>query len=444
MSNDPSQQTPPNVPGSLLDGSVPPATTGGVSASPDGGGQIPPPDASASVATKGVSGGAKPELPPPLTEQAVKAKVQQIRMQRLRKAEKPTPEEDWERAIYELQLTRWQKFCQWTGLGEKNGWDVAQLLTVPIMLALVTAGLGEYAKSREQQQQKADKEKAQTLADDKAKQDTLVKYLDQMAGSFKDGLLKAKYGDDKFIVAQSRTVLVLQSLDRKRQQLVIQFLNASDLKQVGDDEDTKKFLEKLDPSNRHKLPKNVRLGLLYQAQMVKANLANSDLSGATLIRANLEGANLGCNPLDTKELEHCSDLSWIDFRGAKLIRANLNGADLSRADLSRADLQNANLNGADFSGANLQGAWFDRANLRNAILLRTDLASAKELTLKQLTGKDAPLLCNVRFPDYITGIDSYRDCDRIAQEFVKLDPKTFPDLQSAQNDVNEWRQWKFD
>jgi hypothetical protein len=70
-------------------------------------------------------------------------------------------------------------------------------------------------------------EKQQRLADDKASKTTLVKYFDQMADSLKDGLLKTNPGDDRFIVAQSRTVLALQSLDKKRQHLVIQFLQAA-------------------------------------------------------------------------------------------------------------------------------------------------------------------------------------------------------------------------
>jgi hypothetical protein len=92
---------------------------------------------------------------------------------------------------------------------------------VLVILALVGWGLNEYAKERDHRQQQAEKDKEQLiadnkaqqdrqLADDKSKQDTLVKYLDQMANSLNNGLRKAQPGDDKFIVAQSRTVLLAQ------------------------------------------------------------------------------------------------------------------------------------------------------------------------------------------------------------------------------------------
>jgi hypothetical protein len=108
---------------------------------------------------------------------------------------------------------------------EKKGWDLATGLSIPLVLFLGS----QYFTSQ-------NNEKQQQLADDKAKQDTLVKYLDQMADSMKDDLLTAKPGDKRFLVAQARTALALQSLDRKRQHLVIQFLSASGLNdQPGND-----------------------------------------------------------------------------------------------------------------------------------------------------------------------------------------------------------------
>ncbi len=56
------------------------------------------------------------------------------------------------------------------------------------------------------------------------------------------------------------------------------------------------------------LPTKNRI-LLYNAQMKKANLAHSDLSGAVLIGSDLWGANLGCDPPDSKDESRCSDLS---------------------------------------------------------------------------------------------------------------------------------------
>ncbi len=254
---------------------------------------------------------------------------------------------------------------------------------------------------REQDQQLAEKKAQQDrqLADDKAKQDTLVKYLDQMADSLKNGLLAAKPGSDKFIVAQSRTVIALQSLDKKRQHLIIQFLQASGLNQVSDK-------TKPDENGKVTLRQGDRV-LLYQAQMSKANLANSDLSGGILIGANLEGANLGCIPPDSRDSSQCSDLIGADLTSADLTSADLSGAylsyaylsyahlfgaDLSGADLINADLSYANLSGANLSYANLSGANLTSANLTSAnlsyaVLLSVDLRQAKGLTQQQLEGE---------------------------------------------------------
>ena len=76
-----------------------------------------------------------------------------------------------------------------------------------------------------------------------------------------------------------------------------------------------------------------------------------------------------------------ADLSDTDLSGADLIRADLSDADLSGADLRRADLRRADLSGADLSSAdlrwaNLSGAYLSHANLRWANLSHADLTGA--------------------------------------------------------------------
>ena len=154
-----------------------------------------------------------------------------------------------------------------------------QLLVAPLVLAVIGLGLQEYVKQHDQKLADDKAQQDKRFADDKAKQDTLVKYFDQMADSLKEGLLQAKPGSDKFIIAQSRTVIALQSLDKKRQQLIIQFLQAAALNKVGDQ-------TKPDSNGNTQLKVGDRV-LLYQAQMEGANLANNDLSGAVLIGAHL-------------------------------------------------------------------------------------------------------------------------------------------------------------
>jgi uncharacterized protein YjbI with pentapeptide repeats len=300
-------------------------------------------------------------------------------------------------------------FWHWSGFKEKKGWDFAQLLAVPLVLALVGWGLNEYAKERDQKQQLTDKEKDQAIADDKAKQDTLVKYFDQMADLLNSGLLKAAPGSEKFIIAQAKTVIALQSLDRKRQHLVIQFLSASGLNKAD---------LILSPFNFDQNG-NIRLNesehvLLYQAEMEKANFTNSDLSGGVFIGVNLRNANFAPDSRCARQnfkISHsqlCTDtdlsnanftganfndanlsrtnLSYAKLRHAVLIDANISHATLIKANLSRADFHNvdlsdANLSDASLSRANLVEANLSRANLsnayfKNAILIETNLSNA--------------------------------------------------------------------
>lgn len=172
-------------------------------------------------------------------------------------------------------LPTFHLFWKWTGISEKKGWDILQLLVVPVVIGLLSFGVQQYFKDKDAQQQTIDKENQEKSAyrkaeqdrrsaDEKAKQETLVNYLDQMAQSLKEGLLQAKPGEKEFIIAQARTVIALQSLDAKRQHLIIQYLQAAGLNQVSGE-------LKRNKGDRLQLGEGDRV-LLYKAQIEKANL----------------------------------------------------------------------------------------------------------------------------------------------------------------------------
>lgn len=93
-----------------------------------------------------------------------------------------------------------------------------------------------------------------------------------------------------------------------------------------------------------------RHGWLYDGSLQGASLSRANLQGANLVWAKLQGARLvGAN------LQGAS-LFRVDLQGARLHVANLQGASLIWADLQGADLSGANLQGAYLVGANLQGA----------------------------------------------------------------------------------------
>ena len=152
---------------------------------------------------------------------------------------------------------------------------------------------------------KQDKETAET----RANQETLTKYLDQMSDLLQKGLLKSKHDSEIFIIAQSKTVIALQSLDPNRQILVSRFLEAAKLNQLDGGK-----------------------GLLFKANMYNAKLKN----------AGLEGINLS---------------------QAKLGFSDLTEANFTKANLNRSFLMKSKLTQAQFYGSKLTGTAFDHSDL---------------------------------------------------------------------------------
>jgi uncharacterized protein YjbI with pentapeptide repeats len=322
---------------------------------------------------------AKPKKQP-FSDEQIRARAYQIWQTHT----EHSPQENWNTAIKALQTERlFQPFkvlWQWTGFGEKKLWDFLQLLIVPIVLAGAGFTLQEFAKQREQQ-----------AATDKSQQETLVKYLDQMAESIKvDDLLKAKPDKKTFLIAQIRTITALQSLNSDRQSAVIQFLRTADLWSPNYSSrinSTKKKLKRASQQDSY--------GLFYKARMPTNNLRNADLSDADFRSADLRGANLSGASFHDANLSganlYDANLSGVSFFGADLRNANINGANLSRADLRGANLNGTNLIFNNLSGANLSdvnlrrirldntnlsGADLSNVNLSGAILITTNLSDA--------------------------------------------------------------------
>ena len=118
--------------------------------------------------------------------------------------------------------------------------------------------------------------------------------------------------------------------------------------------------------------RSFRLGLAAKwalktgADLVAANLEGANLGVADLVGANLEGANL-----------RSANLRGADLVGANLEGANLRGANLEGANLRGANLRGAYLEGANLVGANLRGAYLEGANLVDAYLEGANLRGAK-------------------------------------------------------------------
>jgi hypothetical protein len=164
-----------------------------------------------------------------------------------------------------------------------------QLLVVPFALVAISFLFTMQQDARQQQIEDQRAQAERELAEQRAQDEALRAYLDQMSTLMLNrNLLESEPSDPTFALAQARTSTVILRLDGAHNKSVTRFLRDSGL---ADD-------------------------LL---------LSGIDLEGADLTETQLAHADL----LDT-------DLVGADLRGA-----NLNGADLGDADLLRADLSAA-------------------------------------------------------------------------------------------------------
>jgi hypothetical protein len=104
----------------------------------------------------------------PFVDEQIRAKAYQISQ----KYRQNSPEENLKAAIKALEIERFfqplRTVWQWSGIGEKKGWDFLQLLIVPIVLAVAGNNLQDFAKQRERNQQIIDKKREQEAATEKA------------------------------------------------------------------------------------------------------------------------------------------------------------------------------------------------------------------------------------------------------------------------------------
>ena len=200
----------------------------------------------------------------------------------------------------------WKRLWRWTAFAKKSGWNWLELLLVP--LVLVGIGLLFEMQQAERENQRAAAERE--LAEQRAQDEALQAYLDQMSSLLLEkDLRESKVDSEVRTLARARTLTVLASLDGSRERSVVQFLYESGL------------------VTRYSVVLDLSSADLSSAALINADLRGADLDSANLDGALLDSARLGGPPY----LRDAADLSNADLRGATLSSADLRGANLSDA-----------------------------------------------------------------------------------------------------------------
>jgi hypothetical protein len=289
-------------------------------------------------------------------------------------------------------------------------WRWLELLIIPVVLAVGAFWFNRQERRAQNAIETRRQESAQALAreerdsdreiaEDRAREDVLQRYLDRMSELVLDKNLRdSKRGDAVRATARARTLTALRSLDGGRKGELVRFLCDSDL--IGE------LVREESEYDRVENIIDLQFANLSGARLGSVNLVNANLFHANLSDANLHGANLSGANLVGAHLVNATlviaDLSGANLVGAHLVNATLFRATLVNADLSGTDLSGANLRGAILSGtilsrAHLRGANLSRAILSRIILNGVSLSYAEGWTNEQLA--QAGSLVGATMPD---------------------------------------------
>src|SRR5215208_1926997 len=236
-------------------------------------------------------------------------------------------------------------------VAKKSLWDFLDLLIVPLALAII--GFAAQQQVRQTQLENQRDARAQAVEEQRAQNEALQAYLDQMNNlMLEKGLLRSKVGDTVFTLAQARTTTGISQFDGKHNQAVTRFLSDSGLSR--------------DPALLAKA--DLEGADLHKAVLQEANLAGTQLDRATLTEAVLISAVFSATEKVGEDTIHITaDLTRADLTKATLLEADLTECTLDRVNFTKATLQGANLSGASLQDANLTEAALQEADLSGAV-----------------------------------------------------------------------------
>jgi uncharacterized protein YjbI with pentapeptide repeats len=310
-------------------------------------------------------------------------------------------------AAVAFAVLAYRRDWRWTGLpGDdsvagsprpaKTLWDWLQLLIVPLVLAFAAFALSTAQSGRERRQE--DRREAeqrrlearraareQAAADDRAREETLHTYLQQMSELItQHGIRAVTHGSpnaDTATLARTLTLVTLRRLDGRRKGLVVQYLlEAKLITRTWVWRSTKRGLER----GANPAPTVSLAGAdLREAVMPSSLFAFIDAGGprgawrtnaAVFDETDLERADFRGASVEGVSFDY-ADLTNANFRGSTVSTASFRGACLSGASFrdAKEGLLNA---GPDFSLTAGSEVDFSHAWLENASFLDARLANA--------------------------------------------------------------------
>jgi hypothetical protein len=205
------------------------------------------------------------------------------------------------------------------GIADKKFWDYLELLIVPAALAIGVYLLNRAQSERERKAEDAQQERALAVENQRAQDEALQAYLDQMGQLLLDQecpLRQSKEEDDVRTLARARTLTVMPRLDGERKGRIIQFLYEAGLITKTKNAPRRVVVEHTtDDPNPVRVETTLipeRLGKLENTEPIV------DLSGAYLREVDMEEAFL-----------HGAFLSGTELRGAEFDKAILTDVDLA-------------------------------------------------------------------------------------------------------------------
>lgn len=266
------------------------------------------------------------------------------------------------------------------GLPDINWWDVFNALIIPVALACIAFGFQKCsednnnkiaAEQRAQDQANAEKQRIQDRAIAKDNQE--VQYLNAYIDSMTSLLLQSSTADAETQeriqdLLRAETLTVLRTLNGDRKAIVVRLLYEQDLLFVDEEEPDRTFLASTDLREI-----NLNSTWLYQIDMRRAILTNSNLKNTNFSEAMLDG----------------TVLIRADLSEATLIDTNLTGADLTEANFTNANLIQADLSEAVLEQTTFTGASYTDETTDPDVCFSLLPSATRQTLLSELIGLDA-------------------------------------------------------